>query len=523
MKRILELILVLAAAEASAAVVSGTVCDTAGRPIGGVPVSDGFAVVVTDADGTYSIETEKAAGLVFVSTPSGYVPADANVNLPQFWRLVTSPADEDERADFVLEPVDDSRFAFVAFADNQISNRHGEVTCFNTTTVPDINASLDSLRAQGYTPFLVALGDQAHDCYWRPNRYGLPEAYADLRKLDAPLYSVMGNHDNDNTAMNDFDAAAEWRRHVGPNYYSFNRGGVHFVVLDNIEVVDESPLKSKDGECVYKHRISAPQLEWLRQDLALVHDKSHPLVVLMHAPLFYFPGSERRYYVENAPELIELFDGFDNVRVLSGHTHVSYATESDDGRIYENNYGAVCGSWWLNARVDLGNDNNLCRDGTPSGYAVWTWDGKRFSDYFKGTGLDKDVQMRAYDLNCVEFDNDAVAAEYARGRKKQNEVLVNVWGYGPGWTVEMTENGRPLEVERVRSKDPLFLISCPVPYLERGHELIGTVRPVFTMHLFKAKARKADTPVQITVTDREGRRYTRTLQRPRPLTTALDQ
>ena len=105
----------------------------------------------------------------------------------------------------VLAPVDDSRFAFIAFADNQISNRHGEVTCFNTTTVPDINASLAQLRAEGYEPFLIALGDQAHDCYWKANRYGLQEAYADLRKLEAPLYNVMGNHDNDNTAMNDFD------------------------------------------------------------------------------------------------------------------------------------------------------------------------------------------------------------------------------------------------------------------------------------------------------------------------------
>ena len=207
-KFVLAAVAAMAAGAAWGAVVSGTVKDTAGAPIAGVPVSDGFAIVVTDADGRYSMETDKAAGLVFVSTPSGYEPAANNVNIPQFWHLVTCPADEDETADFVLRPVDDARFAFVAFADNQISNRHGEVNCFNTTTVPDINASLDSLRAEGYEPFLIALGDQAHDCYWKANRYGLPEAYADLRKLRAPLYSVMGNHDNDNTAQN----AATWGR-----------------------------------------------------------------------------------------------------------------------------------------------------------------------------------------------------------------------------------------------------------------------------------------------------------------------
>lgn len=487
----------------------------------GVPVSDGFTVVLTDEQGAYAMETDKAAGLVFITTPSGYTPAASNVNLPLFWNLITSPADEDERADFVLEPTDDSRFAFVAFADNQISNRHGEVTCFNTTTVPDINATLAQLREDGYNPFLIALGDQAHDCYWKANRYGLPEAYADLRKLDAPLYNVMGNHDNDNTAMNDFDAAAEWRRHIGPNYYSFNKGGVHFVVLDNIEVVDESPLKSDDGECVYKHRIAPYQLEWLKKDLELVKDKNAPLVLLMHAPLYYFPGGKRQYYIENPEELLALLADFTDVRVLSGHTHVSYATESEDGRIYENNYGAVCGSWWLNARVELGNDNNLCRDGTPSGYGVWRWNGDSFSNYYKGTGLEPDAQFRAYDLNCVEFDNDAVAAEYIKGRKKENEILVNVWGYGPGWKVEVFEKGKPLAVERVRTKDPLFLISCPIPYVEQGRELIGTVRPVFTMHMFKAKAKSAKTPVEIRVTDPEGRVYTETMQRPKQLTTSL--
>ena len=504
-----------------AAVISGSVMDVHGNGVAGVPVTDGFTIVTTDSEGRYSFNSNKKSGLVYISTPSGYQPAKSKLNIPLYWNLVTSPADEDEVSNFVLEPVDDSRFSFIAFADNQISNRHGEVTCFTTTTVPDINASLDSLKIKGYEPFLVALGDQAHDCYWKKNRYGLPEAYSDLAKLNAPLYSVMGNHDNDNTAMNDYDAAGEWRRNIGPNYYSFNKGGIHFVVLDNIEVVDDSPLKSKDGECVYKHRISKDQLEWLRKDLSFVADRSKPLVIMMHAPLYFAPGNDRIYYIENAPELIEILDGFEDIRVLSGHTHYSYATASEDGRIYENNYGAVCGSWWLPARIELGNQNNLCRDGTPSGYAVWTWDGSRFSNYFKGTGFDSEVQFWAYDLNSVEFDNDAVAAEFAMGRKKENEVMVNVWGYGPGWTVEMFEKGKPLKVERVRTKDPNYLLSGPIPYLEQGRKLVGTVRPIFTMHAFKAKAKGAKSPVEIRVTDSEGRVYTKTLNRPQPLTTDL--
>lgn len=495
----------------SAGLVSGTVTAD-GRGLAGVPVSDGYEIVYTGADGRYSLETDKTLGLLFVSTPSGYEPATCHGNRPDFWRLLTTPPDEPETVDFVLRPTDDSRFAFVAMADNQISNRHGEVNCFVNTTVPDVNATVDSLRTAGLDPFVILLGDQAHDCYWKPNRYGLPQAYSDIERIDARVYSVMGNHDHDPTAMNDIDAGAEWRRFVGPEYYSFDKGGVHFVVLDDEEIVNNGPTLSKDGECVYKNKVRQPQMEWLRKDLERVAP-STPVLLAIHAPMLPSLGMEAEWRLVNGAELAALLAKFDHVEIISGHTHISYAAEK--GNLYETNYGAVCGSWWLNARVDLGNDNNLCREGTPSGYAVWSYGDGKFSNYFKGTGYDRSDVMRIYDLDAIEIDNEQIAAEFAPGRKKTHDVLVNVWGYGPGWSVEMFENGRPLEVERVRSKDPLFLQSCPVPYLALGNELIGTVRPVFSWHFFKAHPRRRNTDITVRVTDRYGRTYTRTHHLPK--------
>ncbi len=494
-----------------AGLVSGSVT-AGGRGLAGVPVSDGYEIVYTGADGRYSLETDKTLGLLFVSTPSGYEPATCHGNRPDFWRLLTTPPDEPETVDFVLRPTDDSRFAFVAMADNQISNRHGEVNCFVSTTVPDVNATVDSLRTAGLDPFVILLGDQAHDCYWKPNRYGLPQAYSDIERIDARVYSVMGNHDHDPTAMNDIDAGAEWRRFVGPEYYSFDKGGVHFVVLDDEEIVDNGPTLSKDGECVYKNKVRQPQMEWLRKDLERVAP-STPVLLAIHAPLLPSPGMEAEWRLVNGAELAALLGKFDHVEIISGHTHISYAAEK--GNLYETNYGAVCGSWWLNARVDLGNDNNLCREGTPSGYAVWSYGDGAFSSYFKGTGCDRSEVMRIYDLDTIEIDNGQIAAEFAPGRKKTHDVLVNVWSYGPGWTVEIFENGRPLEVERVRSKDPLFLQSCPVPYVALGNELIGTVRPVFSWHFFKARARRRNSDITVRVTDRYGRTYTRTHHLPK--------
>lgn len=86
----------------------------------------------------------------------------------------------------------------------------------------------------------------------------------------------------------------------------------------------------------------------------------------------------------------------------------------------------------------------------------------------------------------------------------------------------MFEGNKPLKVERVRSKDPLFLLSCPVPYVEAGNELIGTVRPVFSWHFFKAKAKKANSDVVIKVTDRFGRSYSQTMHRPKAMTLSVE-
>lgn len=493
-----------------AGLVTGQVRTADGKPLAGVPVSDGVEIVYTGGDGRYSLDTDKTLGLVFVSTPSGYEPVTCHGNRPDFWRLLTRPAGEPETADFALRAVDDSRFAFVAMADNQITNRPGEVGCFVGTTVPDVNTTLDSLSVAGLNPFVILLGDQSHDAYWEPNRYGLPQAYSDIERIHGRVYSVIGNHDHSPSGMNDTGAGAVWRSFVGPEYYSFNKGGVHFVVLDDIEVVDNSPTLSKDGECLYTNKLGERQLQWLRKDLAGLSAET-PVVLAVHAPLLPAPGQDVEWRVKNADKLAAMLTKFGQVEIISGHTHISYAAER--ANMHETNYGAVCGSWWLNAREDLGNDNNLCRDGTPSGYAVWSFDGGRFENYFKGTGLDRSDVMRIYDLDTFEVDNEKLAPEFAAGRKKLNEVLVNVWGYGPGWTVEIFEGKKPLKVERVRSKDPLFLESCSLPYIALKGQMPGTVRPVESWHFFKARTRRPNSEVTVKVTDRFGRTYHRTLSR----------
>ena len=269
----------------SGAVVTGTVRDISGTPVANAGISDGRNIVTTGPDGRYHIDTDKANGYLFVITPAGYEPATSNVNRPKFWRLLTAPADTDEEIDFKLRKVDDSRFAFITLADIQIGNQRNDVHVFSTKSVPDINRTIDSLRGNGLEPFAITLGDQSWDLYWHKNNYGLPEALADLEKIECPVYNVIGNHDHNPRVAGDRHSSDTWRKLVGPNYYSFNKGNVHFVILDNVNYINEGATPGKTGKRNYTDSISAEQMGWLKQDLARIC-RDTPIVIAMHVPLY---------------------------------------------------------------------------------------------------------------------------------------------------------------------------------------------------------------------------------------------
>ncbi len=481
----------------SGAIVNGTVKDTSGIPIANAGVSDGRNIVTTDADGHFTIETDKANGYLFAITPSGYEPATSNVNRPKFWQLLTAPADTDEEVNFKLRKIDDKRFAFITLADIQIGNHRNDVHVFSTKSVPDINRTIAGLRQKGLEPIALTLGDQSWDLYWHKNNYALPEALADLEKIECQVYNVIGNHDHNPRVAGDRHSSDTWRKLVGPNYYSFNKGDIHFVILDNVNYINDGATLEKTGKRNYTDSVSSEQMDWLKQDLALVsHDT--PIVIAMHVPLYRVNGG---YHLENGADLAAMLEQFDDVRVLTGHAHRNSNHNSESGRIKENNYGAVCGTWWWTELPDYGN-NGVCRDGTPAGYAVWEVDGRNLAGQYKGTGLPIDYQFRAYDMNTLPDP-------------EKNGILINIWGWAPGWKVEVKENGNPLKVEQVTFRDPLYIISGEEP--QTGQMGKKPLEALDSSHFFKTKAKKANSKIDIKVTDAEGRTYTQHLERPKQL------
>ena len=500
-------------------IVEGTVTDINGQPIEAVAVSDGHKVVTTDAAGHYSISSPLDLGYIFISSPDGYEPADRILNRPKFWHDLSDG--DKATANFRLQPISsDSALAVVAVADLQISNRAGDRQRLHDYYVPELNRAVDSLRTQGLAPVVITLGDQTCDYFWYDNNYTLEDFNREFT-VNAPVYLTMGNHDNDPYKAGDLPAASTWHRINGPSYYSFNRGGSHFVVLDNMLYNNIDGAPGHSGKRDYKTGLTQAQLDWLEHDLATVTDKTAPLFLTMHGILLSFPVGEddtlpQVYRMTNGgPQLESMLTQFSNVIVLSGHAHNNHFQHTPDHRIREYNYAAACGTWWP-ARV-LPHQPNfwLARDGSPCGYAVWNFSTPEPTHIYKGFGMDTDSQIRIYDLNCVEIADTTLTKDYLPGDPaNRNAVLANVWAYEPGCSVRIYEDGKELSVKRVMAQDPLHFMLRAIPLKAEGVEVGKPLMPEATAHMFRATASRPDTEITVVFTDRHGHTFTSTLKRP---------
>jgi 3',5'-cyclic AMP phosphodiesterase CpdA len=113
---------------------------------------------------------------------------------------------------------------------------------------------------------VVNLGDVIEDQNLDADRERYSEFIQLMSELEAPVIHVAGNHDQINLSEDDLRAA--WK-HDGALHYSRVVSGIHFVVLNTLEVKDV---------CV---RLPVEQIAWLEADLA---GATHPVVVLMHHP-----------------------------------------------------------------------------------------------------------------------------------------------------------------------------------------------------------------------------------------------
>ena len=204
------------------------------RGVPGVNVTDGFTVAETDADGAFSLPSRRGR-FVSVRLPARYAAAHG---------LPWAPAADDLRFELRRGDDDGARHGFVVLADPQPS-REAHLAEFEATTVPAV------ARAAGTLPggvFGVGLGDHVGDA-----PQVLPASAAAVARTGLPFFHLLGNHDG-----SPGDRKGPFHRRFGPARYSFDRGEIRYVVMDNVSWFCGR----------YRGRLGRAQLDWLRADLA---------------------------------------------------------------------------------------------------------------------------------------------------------------------------------------------------------------------------------------------------------------
>lgn len=505
-----------------------------GEGISGVVVSDGFEVTVTDAQGIYYLPSQKKTGFVFISIPGNYEVVNSG-NAPQFFKHLRNNANKVEQRDFSLIEANNENHVVIPMADWHLANRNNDKEQFTNKVLPDVNASINKYAADGTKVYVITLGDMTWDIYWYRNKFGLNEYIPFMNKLNCPVFNLMGNHDNDPYYADDWEAENKYRDVLGPTYYSFNLGKIHYVVLDDTEYLNSGGAPGTVGARNYNGKVVQSQMEWLKKDLATITDKSTPIVVATHIPIHKHPALDAsgnqvdQVGLNNGDALIDYLSDFSTVHFLTGHTHVNFSVEKPS--LMEHNIGAICATWWWTGKNGYAG-NHICKDGSPGGYGIWKMNGKDMQWLYKSVGYNEDYQFRSYDLNKVHItaaafapnSTDAALAPYAspyNQKSSGNEVLINVWGYDSRWQIEVTENGKKLDITRIKEKDPLHIVSYDALRLHYGATPTGAFATNKTSHLFKVTASAPDTPLEIKVTDRFGEVYAENMTRPKDFSLSM--
>lgn len=469
--------------------------------IPGVRVSNGRDVVQTDARGVYRLPVDDDT-ILFVIKPRGWRTPLNQDNLARFYYIhkpkgspplkyagIAPTGSLPDSVDFALYPRQEpDRFKVVVFGDIQARTRQ-EVNYFAHDVVPELVGT--------EAAFSVHLGDGAFD---DPSVF--PALNRAIARIGIPWYNAPGNHDENYDVPSDGLALETFRSVYGPPYYSFEYGRVHFVVLDSTIYFGAKP-ESPRGE--YIEGIDPKQMEWLRNDLALVPG-GQLVVLLLHSPIV---GVGEKVPFRNLPELFRIIEkhrGFS----ISAHRHFQggrFITKEDGWEGPESHYHLVqattCGSWWRGFPDPVGIPPGTMSDGTPKGYSIVSFDGPNYSVRYKVSRRPADYQMNIFAPDEVK------AAEMAN-----QEVLVNVFAGTDRSMVQLRLNDGPwVPMERVEREDPYLLLAkkAEVNWNQELSKRYALPKPRLSSHVWRVKlpqnAPKGTHLIHVRTTDRFGQTF----------------
>lgn len=439
---------------------AGIITDAvSGLGIPGVPVTDGYSYTVTDENGVYQMVANRYCRNIYYSLPAGYKTAlDKENHLPAFYSTKVFDYKKFNRNDFSIEPGsgNEDNFTFIAIADPQCRN-NGEAERFINETLADISETISAGQKEGryLNAYASTLGDIVHDT---PDMWvSMKNSMSDITLQNGtylPIYQVIGNHDHDAKENTQYNAVKNFISTFGPTDYSYNIGKVHFISMENT-ICKESSGKTWS----YNAGFTSSQIKWLKEDLELVEDKETKMVILnVHIPLRDGATSgggavNKDKYLN---EVLEMLTQFKEAHIMSAHRHFSqnwvHKNHLCKGGmpIYEHIHAAACGSFWSC-------NSNL--DGSPNGYSIYEIEGSSIKNWIaKGTGRDKDFQIRVYNGNQIYTgDKGYQYTWYSGGTGGSSNITAKGFGDLKGcfvasvwnsddtyWEVEFYQNGEKI-------------------------------------------------------------------------------
>lgn len=411
------------------------------RGLPGVTVSNQDDFTVTNGKGEWQLSYGDDT-IFYVQKPRGYMTPVDDRQLPKFY-YIHKPAGSPSlkyggvkptgplpaSIDFPLHKSNEpDKFKALFFGDTQSRNlRELKYLTDDLITKMEPEGAL----------FGVTLGDILFD-----DLSFFDEHNQAIALIGIPWYNVLGNHDINYDAKHDQHSDETFERFYGPNYYAFDYGRAHFVVLDDVNWLHGDTQPDKKGK--YTAAIGDRQMAWLRRDLE--RTASDKLVVLM----MHIPLDE----VAEKKEILGLLSERPYSLSVAAHTHFQehrFFTDADGFKRAKPHHHVVnvttCGSWWSGEPDQFGIPHSTMADGAPRGYSVFSFDGNQYSIQFRAANRRPDYQMNIYAPEVVKVDD-----------LEKTDLVVNVFGGSDYSTVEFKvgEQGTWTKMTQSREPDPVY-------------------------------------------------------------------
>lgn len=492
-----------------------------GKPMAGVPVSDGVHIVKTDSLGRYAIASHKWQNTVFVITPSGYEPECRKRILPQFWSPLRKKREVAEQHDFHLIKREQKNHRIIFMSNIYLQNSNDDLLQFKKKTIPAARQINNEVK-DSTAVYTILLGDISNCSTWYSREFDVGDAVSLVASLRYPtmLYTVMGDQDNDGavpgTGLTDYKAERQYVYTCGPKYYSMNIGDVHYIVLDNTVFRNEAGKGKYPTEIVgkrnYDRFVTSDQLDWLRKDLALVEDRTTPIVVCMHHIVFTANSkgriSKRLSKPADVDSITNCFAEFKNVHfVTSGSSDRQISRAKELPNITEHAIASTSGDKW---QTGYNGYEQINQKGVPAGFEVFDIKGHNMSwCHIDENGSSK--PFRTYDMAKVgeyyreNIDMQNLVREYQKtiinyGTPEFSKyIYINWWGHERGAKLEVFEDNKPLRVRQIWQADPQITVTSTAVTLKHSRK-----KPRFGRnncgHLFRVERKSPTSTIKVKAT-----------------------